>query len=351
MTVGGSRGRRGEPKARATIRDVASAAGVSVATVSRVINGRPDVAPQTRDAVLRAARAQNFNTNRSARALSVGRTGLIGLTLPFVDESYFTAIVSGAAEALYEQGNRLVLCPTRHEHEREVTLLERLMDGTTDGAVILLPEESTEELLRLQEYGYPFVVVDPRRLLDDGIPAVSTTNAAGARSATEHLLRLGHRRIGLIAGTRGWQATTERLEGYETALAVAGVPLDPELVVDGHFETEAGYAAARRLLSLATPPTAIFASNDNMAVGALRAALERGLRVPGDVSIVGFDDTSLARNVFPRLTTVRQPLAEVGRTAVSLLNRLIDGQRVEALRVELATRLVIRESTAPPPAA
>jgi LacI family transcriptional regulator len=339
--------KRGKQGGRATIRDVARAAGVSVATVSRVINARPDVAPATRDAVLRAMRQHNFTTNRSARALSVGRTGLIGFTIPLLDENYFTAILSGAAEALYEQEMRAVICPTHHEHEREVTLLERLMNGTTDGAIILLPEETSSELRKLQEVGYPFVVADPRELLDEGIPAVSAAHFAGARAATDHLLRLGHRRIGLITGHPGWTATEERLNGYRAALVAAGLPVNPDLIVEGGFSTDRGQVAARRLLDLPEPPTAIFASNDNTAVATIRVASERGLRVPDDLSVVGFDDTELARTVFPALTTVRQPLAELGRTAVSLLNRLIDGQRVEALRVELATRLVVRESTAP----
>ncbi|HZQ65993.1 MAG TPA: LacI family DNA-binding transcriptional regulator [Gaiellaceae bacterium] len=333
-----------------TIRDIARAAGVSVATVSRVINGRPDVSPQTRDAVLRVARQHNFTTNRSARALSVGRTGLVGFTLPWVDQNYFTGILSGAAEALYEQEQRIVLCPTHHEHDREVTLLERLMNGTTDGAIVLLPEESNDELRRLQEVGYPFVVADPRQPLDEGIPAVSASHLAGARAATDHLLRLGHRRIGLITGFPGWTATEERREGYKAALAAAAVPFLPELVVEGEFDAETGYTAARRLLELPDPPTAIFASNDNMAAGALRAAAERGLSVPGQLSVVGFDDTELARILSPQLTTVRQPMEELGRTAVSLLNRLIEGQRIEALRVELSTKLIVRESTGPAPA-
>ena len=342
-------GRRQDRAGKVTIRDIARAAGVSVATVSRVINGRPDVSPATRDAVLRVARAHNFTTNRSARALSVGRTGLIGFTVPWVDQNYFTGILSGAAEALHEQEQRVVLCPTHHEHDREVTLLERLMNGTTDGAIVLLPEESSEELRRLQEYGYPFVVADPREPLDEGIPAVSASHSAGARAATDHLIRLGHRRIAFVTGFRGWTATEERLQGYKAALAAAGIPFLPELVAEGQFNADTGYSAARQLLELPDRPTAIFASNDNMAAGALRAAQGRGLRVPDDLSVVGFDDTELARIVGPRLTTVRQPLAELGRTAVSLLNRLIDGQRIEALRVELSTRLIVRESTGPAP--
>lgn len=333
---------------RATIRDIARHAGVSVATVSRVLNGRPDVAAETREAVLRHIRAHNFTTNRSARALSVGRTGLVGFTVPNAYAEYFTLILSGATEALYEQDMRVVLCPTLHEHEREVTLLDRLMHGTTDGAILLLPTETSDELKALQGHGFPFVVADPRDPLDEGIPSVSAAHWAGAKAATDHLLSLGHRRIALITGERGWAATEDRLNGYQTALAGAGVMPTPELVADGDFLMESGYRAARDLLEVADPPTAIFASNDNMAVGVLQAARDRGLQVPADLSVVGFDDSVQASIVTPSLTTVRQPLEELGRTAVSLLTRLLDRQRVEALRVELATKLVVRDSTAPP---
>jgi LacI family transcriptional regulator len=333
---------------RATIRDIARHAGVSVATVSRVINGRPDVSAETRESVLRHVRAHNFSSNRNARALSVGRTGLVGFTVPNAYAEYFTLILSGAAEALYEQDMRVVLCPTLHEHEREVTLLDRLMQGTTDGAILLLPTETSDELKALQAHGYPFVVADPRFPIDEGIPAVSAAHWAGAKAATDHLLALGHRRIGLITGDRGWAATEGRVDGYNTALAAAGVMPTPELVVEGDFMIESGRTAALRLLDLAEPPTAIFAANDNMAVGAIQAARARGLRVPEDLSIVGYDDSEQASIVTPALTTVRQPLEELGRTAVSLLTRVLDKQRVEALHVELATKLVVRDSTAPP---
>lgn len=335
-------------KTRATIREVASAAGVSIATVSRVLNGRPDVSPETREAVLRVVRDRGFATNRSARALSGGRTGLVGVTLPIVEAAYFAFILSGAAEALYEQDMRLVLCPTLHQHEREVTLLERLMHGTTDGAVLTLPEETNEELKALQRLGYPFVVVDPRVPLDEGIPSVSAAHSTGARAAVEHLLSLGHRRIAAITGPRTWMASSERLNGYFAALGSAGVLPEPELVVGSHFDIESGEAAARALLDLPEPPTAIFAFNDNLAIGTLHAARERGVSVPDELSVVGFDDSEQAAIVTPGLTTVRQPLAEMGRMAVSLLLRLLENQRVEALKVELATRLVVRDSTAAP---
>lgn len=333
---------------RPTIRDVARDAGVSVATVSRVLNDHPHVAPKTREAVLKSVREQRFSTNRTARGLSGGRTGLVGVTLPFVHAAYFALMLSGLADALYEQDLRAVVCPTLHEHDREVDLLGRLMHGTTDGAILMLPTETSQELRALRAVGYPFVVVDPRGPLEEGIASVSAQNAAGARAATRHLLDLGHRRIGVITGPPGWIATEERLIGYHAALAGAGVLPDPALEPTSDFLVEGGRDAARRLLSLPEPPTAIFGFNDALAIGAVQAARELGLRVPDDLSVVGFDDSDEAALVTPALTTVRQPLGEMGRMAVSLLMRLLDGQRVEAGKVELATKLIVRRSTAPP---
>jgi LacI family transcriptional regulator, galactose operon repressor len=334
-------------RGRATIRDIADLAGVSIATVSRVLNDRPDVAPETRENVLQVVREHGFSTNRGARGLSSGRTGMIGLTLPLVADAYFGPMLSGAAEALYERDMRIVLAPTLHEHDREVSLLERLMRGTTDGAILMLPEESIEELRMLQRQGFPFVVVDPREPPPEGVACVAAMHASGAKVATEHLLELGHRRIGAIAGAPGWYATEERLLGFRAALAAAGILLDPQLVVYSDWRMPRGTEAAEQLLGLPDPPTAIFGFNDNVAIGALHAARKRGLTVPDDLSVVGFDDTELAVIVTPQLTSVRQPLAEMGRMGVSLLIRILEGQRVDALRVELATKLVVRESTGP----
>src|SRR6266542_1893603 len=333
---------------RVTIREIADLAGVSIATVSRVVNGRNDVSEETRELVQAIVRERGYAANRSARGLSAGRTGLVGVLVPLVYPVYFSAILSGVAEALYEQEMRLVLSPTQHEHDREVSLLDRLMHGMTDGALIVLPEESSDELEGLLDQGYRFVVVDPRLPLDQRIPAVSAAHTSGADQAMRHLLELGHRRIAAITGPPGWVATEDRRRGYHAALAAAGILPDPALVVEANFEIEPGEKAAGILLDLPEPPTAIFAFNDNLAIGTLRAARERGLRVPEDLSIVGFDDVEHATIVTPTLTTVRQPLAEMGRTAVSLLVRLLERQRFETLHVELATRLVVRESTAPP---
>jgi LacI family transcriptional regulator len=335
----------GTDRQRVTIRQIADLAGVSIATVSRVVNGRGDVSDETRELVQRIVREHGYSVNRTARGLSAGRTGFVGVTVPKVAPVFFSSILSGAAEALYEQDMRIVLCPTEHEHDREVSLLDRLMHGTTDGALLVLPEETNEELENLLNHGYRFVVVDPLQPLNARIPAVSAANSSGANQAVRHLLDLGHRRIGAITGPEGWLATKERLEGYHAALASAGIMPDPALELASDFQIPGGVEAAGRLLDLADPPTAIFAFNDNLAIGTMQTATARGLRIPDDLSVVGFDDLEWAQLMTPALTTVRQPLEEMGRMAVSLLSRLIDNQSFEALHVELATRFIVRGST------
>jgi len=334
---------------RVTIREVADQAGVSIATVSRVLNGRDDVAPETRELVSRIIRDRGYVANRSARGLQAGRTGLIGVLVPLVYPVFFSAILAGALEALHEHDLRAVLSPTGHEHAREQVSIDRLMHGLSDGALIVLPEESSQELERLLDAGYDFVVIDPRVRLHERIPSVGAANAAGANQAMLHLLGLGHRRVAAVTGPRGWVATEDRLRGYQAALAAAGILPDPELEIESDFEITGGYAATQTLLDLPDAPTAVFAFNDNLAIGVIQAANARGLRVPEDMSVVGFDDTELASVVAPALTTVRQPLAEMGRTAVNLLTRLLERQRFETLHIELATRLVVRGSTGPAP--
>ena len=334
----------GARQQKVTIRQVAEAAGVSIATVSRVLNGHADVSGATRQAVERVLRERGYLAG--GRRLGTGSdTGLIGVTMPLVHPGYFAQILSGAAEALYEHDLRAVLGPTRHSHERETSLLERLVGGDADGAILVLPEESAAELRALREQGFPFVVVDPRTEVPDGIPVVRAAHSSGATQATGHLLSLGHRRIGVIAGPEGWVATRERLRGYHAALAGAGVLPDDALVRYSNFRIDGGREAAASLLDLPEPPTAVFAFNDSMAIGVMQEAAARGLRVPGDCSVVGFDDTVEASVVVPALTTVRQPLAELGRTAVSVLLRQLNDRHFEPLRIELETRLVPRDST------
>jgi LacI family transcriptional regulator len=349
-----SMGRMAEPAhrripgaSRVTIREIAEEAGVSIATVSRVLNDREDVSPETRELVGRVIRDHGYTANRNARGLSAGRSGLIGVLVPLLYPAYFSGILAGTAQALAEHDMHIVLSPTGGEHDREVSVVDRL-HGLTDGALIILPNESSEELAGLLDRGFRFVVIDPLMPLHERIPSVSAAHTSGTDQAMQHLLELGHRRIAHIPGPAGWVATEDRRRGYRAALATAGIPLDPELEVEAIPEIFPGRDAALSLLDLPDRPTAIFAFNDNIAIGAMQAARARGLRVPEDLSIVGFDDVEHATIVTPALTTVRQPLAEMGRTAVSLLSRLLERQRFETLHVELATRLVVRDSTAPP---
>jgi LacI family transcriptional regulator len=276
-----------------------------------------------------------------------GPPGRVGVLVPVVFDWYFAGILHGVADSVYEHRLRLMLWPTRHEHAREVALLNEVREAT-DGAVLVLPEQSSEELLNALSGGFPLVVIDPLVPLDARIPSVAAANAAGAEQAVQHLLELGHRRIAAITGPPGWAATEERRRGYRDALETAGVPFDPALELEADFDFEPGTQAASALLELERPPSAIFAFSDMIAIGAMRAARARGISIPDDVSIVGFDDSAYATIVNPALTTVRQPLAEMGGTGVDLLVRLMRSESVDTPHLEPFTRLVVRETTAVP---
>jgi LacI family transcriptional regulator len=282
----------------------------------------------------------------SDAAYDVTNRGVLAVLVPLGYDVYFGGILAGVVEAAYEQGLRLSIATTRHEHAREAAVLEDLLDST-EGAVIILPEQSSDELERARDDGYPLAVVDPLLPLGDGVPSVAVANQSGAEQAIDHLVALGHRRIGVVSGPPGWVATEGRRGGWRAAFARAGIPEDPVLVADADFEIGPGEAAAVQLLDLADPPTALFCCNDAMAIGAMRAARERDLRVPEDVSIVGFDDLPYATIVMPALTTIRQPLAEMGRAGVGLVLRQLASRNAEAPHIELPTRLIVRESTAP----
>jgi LacI family transcriptional regulator len=214
--------------------------------------------------------------------------------------------------------------------------------------VVILPEETSEELEHVLSDRYPFVVVDPLLPLGDRIPTVLGAHRSGAEQAMRHLLTLGHRRIAAITGPPGWLATDDRRAAYHASLAAAGIQPDPMLEIAADFQVGPAARATAALLDLTDPPSAIFAFNDSIAIGVLHAARDRGLRVPDDLSVVGFDDIEPAILVAPALTTVRQPLSEMGRTAVDVLVRLLERRARETPHIELPTRLVVRASTAPP---
>ncbi len=331
------------PARRVTVRDIAAETGLSIATVSRVLNGHPHVAEHTRDLIRQAV-------DRLGPHAPLPRTApprdpsppAVFVRCPYVLTDYFGLIVSSIAETLHLHGRHIILDAGRIAQNETVlpTLADRPGLG---GAILILPPEPGRSLENLRDRGFPFVVVDPRTTPPRDIPAVSAAHFAGARALTEHLLELGHRRIGVLAGPQNWLAGKARLAGHTSALADIGLLADPALVRAAEPTTEFGHTAAAELLALPDPPTAIVGFNDKVAVGVLAAATDRGVRVPADLSVTGFDDLDLADAT--GLTTVRQPLEEMGRMAVGLLVRLLEGHRLDALHIELATDLVIRQST------
>ncbi|MCX2951161.1 LacI family DNA-binding transcriptional regulator [Lentzea sp. NEAU-D7] len=324
-------------KQRASLRDIAAETGVSVATVSRVLNDHVNVAPRTRDLVLQAVERRRQETPARLRTVYV--------RCPYVLTDYFGLIVSSIAETLKLHGLR-VLLDAGESGQRSDALKALPREAGVDAAILILPPEEGDELVALSESGFPFVVVDPRTPPPPDIAAVSAAHSSGARAVADHLIGLGHRDIAVIAGPEEWLAGDARLAGHRAALAKAGVLLTPERLRHVEATTAHGKRAAAELLDLDPRPTAIVCFNDKVAVGTLQAARERGLRVPQDLSVAGFDDIDLAEATSPRLTTVRQPLQEMGRIAVTQLMRVLDGHRPEALHLELATTLVLRESTA-----
>ena len=332
------------PGAKVTVRAIAAEAGVSIATVSRVMNGHVQVTPETQELVRQAV----SRLGAPAPARRRQTAGAIFVRCPYVLTDYFGLIVSSIAETLSLHGRRLIL--DAGEAAQHTPVLRSLApDPAVAGAILILPPEPGEELEALHAQGFPFVVVDPRTLLPRDVASVSAAHLAGARSVTAHLTALGHRRIGVIGGPADWLAGEQRLAGHTSALADAGILAGPELVRRIPPTVQGGYTAGCAFLDLAQRPTALVAFNDKAAVGALRAAHQRGLRVPQDLSIAGFDDIDLSRSTDPMLTTVRQPLEEMSRIAVSLLMRLLEGHGVETLHIELATHLIVRGSTGPAP--
>jgi LacI family transcriptional regulator len=328
---------------RASLRDIAAETGVSVATVSRVLNDHVNVAPRTRDLVLRAIERRRLP---SAEPVA---TRTVYVRCPYVLTDYFGLIVSSVAETLKLHGLRLLLdAGESGQHSDALPGLPGQDD--VSAAILILPPEDGDRLVALSRTGFPFVVVDPRTPPPPDVAAVSAAHFSGARAVADHLIGLGHRDIGVIAGPEEWLAGDARLAGHRAALAQAGILLAPDRLRHVEPTTAAGRPAAADLLDRVPRPTAIVCFNDKVAVGTLQAARERGLRVPEDLSIAGFDDIDLSQATDPPLTTVRQPLQEMGRIAVTHLMRVLDGHQPEALHIELATTLVVRDSTGPAPA-
>jgi len=329
-----------------TIVDVAREAGVSYATVSRVINNKGYINPETREKVLRAVTKLGYVVNQQARSLAGGRSQVVGLLVRDLGTSYIGEIIHGIDEELANASYDLMLYTTHRRKTRESTYVATLTQGLADGLLLVLPREPGAYIETLRRRGFPYVLIDHQGI-DEAGPSVGATNRQGGYDATRYLIELGHRRIGFITGSLDLGCSIDRMAGYHAALTEFGLPVDPALIREGDFMQPAGYTGARDLLALQQRPTAIFASNDVSAFGVMEAVRDCGLRIPEDISIVSFDDIPQASHVNPPLTTVRQPLEQMGRVATRMLLETIADRQRPAARVELPTELVIRASCRP----
>lgn len=323
---------------------MARLAGVSQSTVSRVFNASGYVSEQTRRRVMAAAESLGFRPNYLARSLVSKATRTLGLVIPDITNPFFPAVVRGVEETALSRGYTVVLTNTGNDVQREIGALEHLREKWVDGLIVVPQADEAQHLADVVAAGLPLVLIDriPGQL---NVDAVRVDNVRGAHLAVRHLLALGHRHIGHVAGPE-WSSTgRDRLLGYRQALADAGLPYDPSLVVAGNFDFDSGFAAARELIRRNPRPTAIFAGNDLMALGVLHAASEAGLQVPGDLAVVGFDDILPAALVSPPLTTVAQPTYRMGaQAAAMLLDRLEGAWSGPGRQVVLEPELVIRRS-------
>ena len=327
------------------IRDVAKAAGVSVATVSKVLNGYTTVNQQTKEKVLRIVKETRFTPNSAARALVGRRSMTIGMFLTTgLAHPFFAHILTGMEQSLKAMGYDLIYLTQIHWN-KEYSFVRHCQSRNVEGVVVFGFQHDDMDFAELIDSGIPTLFID-LDVKDKRTGFISSDNESGVRDAIRYLTGLKHRRIAFLSGIGSSYVSRHRLLGYRAGLEEAGIAFDESYVVASDFEKEGGYRAMKRLLELSTPPTAVICSSDTGAVGAIQAIREAGLSVPGDISVVGFDDIDLASHVHPALTTVRQDTNTIGRKAIELLDALITDEETEPPEAIVPTTLVVRESCA-----
>jgi LacI family transcriptional regulator len=323
-----------------TIQDVAKAAGVSVSTVSRVLNGKVDVAKETQDHILSVIEELGYTTNLAARSMRSQKKNLIGLVMPDIAYPYAFEIMKGVNKAIAESEFDLLVYTTGDVRKSGRAFAEQkyvslLSNSISDGVIIVAPVAAEFKM------DAPFVSIDPT-VKNPNYPAVHATNYQGSVDAMEYLIGLGHRRIGYISGRSELESCNRRLMGYYDSLKKAGIAVDESLVASGDYTTDSGIECARQLLSLEEKPTAIFASNDQMAMGVFQVAQEMRLKIPEDLSLVGFDNITESR--YLGLTTVDQFIFEMGYVATEMLIKIINGESIDDQVFQVQTKLIIRNS-------
>ncbi|MFF6957285.1 substrate-binding domain-containing protein [Streptomyces sp. NPDC008317] len=332
-----------------TLAEIARQAGVSVSTVSKVLHDRSDVASRTRAKVQRLLEQHGYLARHRPAATALAAGGLIDFVINELASPWAGELIRGAEESLHAEGLGMVVSATHGRSRLTRQWLDSLATRRTRGAILVLPELTPAQHEELRRLGLPFALIAPADEPAPGVPWVGATNWPGGLAATRHLIGLGHRRIAVISGPPERLASRARVDGYRSALDEAGLPFDPALVRYGDFTHEPAHRHALDLLGLPDPPTAVFAGNDQQALSTYRAAAALGLRVPADLSVVGFDDLPFADWVTPRLTTVRTPLADMAALAARMVLQLLGGEQPASTRVEVAGELVVRESSGPPP--
>ena len=331
-------------KQKPTLAEIAKVAGVSMMTASRAVNNQPGVSTEKRGEILRIAEDMGYAANRVAQRLSGGKSHVIGV-IAQLHTLYTSDLVLGIGSASRTADYEMLVYSLSDTDRRPPGSIIDLLRQIVDGVIVILPFQS-DYLSVLSEADLPIVTIDEG--YDLPFPTITADNYEGARTAIEHLASLGHHRIGFISGNEGLASARDRSRAFRDMQAQLGLDRDSDLVATGDFMQQGGFEAAKTLLGLADPPTAIFAANDISAVGALAAIREAHLGVPKDISLVGFDDVSVADHVYPKLTTVRQPVPQMARAAVNTLLAMISGLEAPASKIVLPAELVIRESTAAP---
>jgi LacI family transcriptional regulator len=331
----------------ATIRDVANRAGVSIKTVSRVINKEPFVKSSTQEKVLTAIDELGYVASMSARRLASGQSYTIGLIFHNASWHYTQDVLKGVIETARKSGYSTLLHPCDVCNDLDAKeVLNLVHQKAVDGLIFTPPADNAKEVIReLQQLEVPFVRLTPQDRKSP-LPYVTATDMQGAFEMTNYLIGLGHRRIGFVLGPLDQRAGHDRFAGYKKAITEAGIELDDDIIAHGDDHFESGFQATRHLLSMESAPTAIFCNNDEMAAGSISAVFEAGLKVPQNVSVAGFDDILLASQIWPPLTTVQQPIYQIAEIATNLLIRLLKGEDTPDLKYEVETALVIRKSTA-----
>jgi len=329
---------------RTTIKDVAREVGVSINTVSRALNGKPDVSPETRRLVLKAAQRLNYMPNKLARGLRSNKTGIIGVIVADIANPFFSAVVKGMGKAAKELGYSIILQDTSENYKNEEEAIQIMISEQVDGLLITPVQTEKRSIHMLQESGIPFVLV--ARYFDDAdTDYVVADDVQGGYLATAHLIEKGHEKIAFINGPAYNSSAIERFQGYKKALEEHDIGLNESLIRNGALTMEDGYTYGKALLMDHDPqPTALFTFSDFVALGAMKAVREAGLRIPEDIAIVGYDDIDFAFCLESPLTTIRFPKREIGEEAISVLEKKIDGQKCHS-NLKIPVELVIRQSS------